>query len=94
MSNSLKQRIKNYLDKYGDWLVKEKICELAKSAGYSSENAGRRLRELAEDDLIEVEYRKGQKGQELSFYRTKTPKKRIAYKIQLPEGIKEIIKYE
>lgn len=95
MKKSLKIRLLDYLDRYGDWVIKEAIIRQAQKAGYSSENAGRRLRKLAELDIIDVTYRKGKQGQELSYYKTKSPKKKVAL-YALIDGEKVLVgsKYE
>ena len=80
---SLRQKILNRFiaihREYGDvWIPKEKVCEFAKREGYSSENAGRRLRELESGETesgkeigksLEVTYKKGKRGQKLAYYR-------------------------
>jgi hypothetical protein len=50
---SLRKRIKRYIDNNGDWVHKGVISDLAREAHYSSENAGRRCRELEESGEIE-----------------------------------------
>lgn len=68
MKLSLSKRIENYLKKNGGWIHKGTISDLARQAGYSSENAGRRLRELCEAGIIEVKYEKGREA-ELAWYK-------------------------
>lgn len=57
---SLRNRIINYLKKRSYFVASGDIQRLALENGYySPSNASRRLRELAEEGLLEVEYRKG-----------------------------------
>ena len=73
---SLKQRILSYLDKRGDWVASGEIQRLTMEVGYCSpSNASRRLRELAEDEKVEVKYVTGH-----AYYKTLAPKKRVAYR--------------
>lgn len=55
---TLRSRILKYLEKQGSWIASGEIQRLAQLAGYTPQNAGRRLRECVEDGLLEVEYRK------------------------------------
>ena len=84
---SLRDRIKNYLDRYGDWVSGDAIEKLSQDAGYKASTGSRRARELAEEETIErQETRKG-----YVEYRSKTPLKRVTYKT----GYGQIItKYE
>lgn len=89
MSTSLKDKIEErfaevYRTEPNRWVVKEKVCEFAKKYGYSSENAGRRLRECESGRLsdgktcpktLEVKYEKGAKGQTLAYYKWKPQEK-------------------
>lgn len=89
-TQSLKNRILSYLEKHGGWVASGEIQRRALDVGYSSpQNAGRRCRELVEDEKLEVEYRHGH-----AWYRAKTPKQRSVYYVNLPEGRKEIVTYE
>ena len=64
---SLKNRIVRYLQKRDNFVASGDIQRLAQENGYySPQNSGRRLRELAEEGLLQVEYRKGH-----AFYRYK-----------------------
>lgn len=73
---SLKQRILNYLDKRGDFVSSGEIQRLSMQVGYfSPSNASRRLRELAEDEKLEVKYINGH-----AWYKTVSPKKRVVYR--------------
>lgn len=57
---SLKNRIVKYLSKRDYFVASGDIQRLAMENGfYSPQNSGRRLRELAEEGFLEVEYRKG-----------------------------------
>lgn len=53
MKKSLKERIYRFLLTHGQWVHKGIIARKAEDAGYLAENAGRRLRELVNDGLIE-----------------------------------------
>ena len=79
MKKSLTQRIKDYLDKKGEWTCGGEVQKLAMQAGYEAQNAGRRCRELVESGDLEVEYRKGQKTREIAFYRSTRPLKKVNY---------------
>lgn len=58
MKKSLKERIVAYLQKRNYFVASGDIQRLAMESGfYSPQNSGRRLRELAEEGLLEVEYR-------------------------------------
>lgn len=60
MKKSLKERILIYLQKRNYFVASGDIQRLAMDNGfYSPQNSGRRLRELCEEGLLEVEYRKG-----------------------------------
>ena len=55
---TLRERLIAYLKKnHGEWVPKGEIQRLvANHTTYTPENAGRRLRELHEDGLLEVRY--------------------------------------
>lgn len=92
---TLKQRIKDYLDKKADWVNGGEIERLAQQVGYKASTASRICRELAEIGDIEHKYQEGTKRKiKTVWYRSKTPKKRVVYYVDLPEGRKEIVKYE
>jgi hypothetical protein len=60
MKKSLRERIINYLRKRDNFVASGDIQRLAMENGfYSPQNSGRRLRELAEEGILEVEYRHG-----------------------------------
>ena len=87
---SLKTRLKDYLDKTGVYIHKGQLERLAIEAGFLGDNAGRRLRELAEDCLIERMEKDGS-----VWYRSLQPKKkqdvwRINPVTKQPELIKTI----
>lgn len=54
---SLSERLARYIRNQGDWIASGTLQRLALEAGYTAQNAGRRLRELVEDGTLEVEYR-------------------------------------
>ena len=58
---SLKERLLKYLSaRPNQWIAKGTLCDLARAAvNATGEHTGRRLRELAEDGLLEVKYEKG-----------------------------------
>jgi len=60
MKESLKNRIVKYLAKRDYFVASGDLQRLAQDNGYySPQNTGRRLRELAEEGKLKVEYRKG-----------------------------------
>ncbi len=60
MKQSLRERIIKYLQKRDYFVASGDIQRLAQENGYySPQNSGRRLRELAEEGILEVDYRKG-----------------------------------
>jgi hypothetical protein len=64
---ALKDRIRRYLLKSHGWAPKGVICDLARErVGATGEHTGRRLRELENEGVLEVEYRKGH-----AWYRAK-----------------------
>lgn len=68
---SLKTRLTNYLQRKGDWVASGHLQELAQQNGYwSPQNTGRRLRELENEGIVEVDYRKGH-----AWYRAKQNKR-------------------
>ena len=58
LSLTLRQRLVRYLEKHTTYIASGELQRLAQNAGYTPQNAGRRLRELVEDGIVEVEYRK------------------------------------
>jgi DNA-binding transcriptional ArsR family regulator len=57
---SLKERLARYLRNNHGWIPKGEICDLAREkTGATGEHTGRRLRELTEEGILEVQYRKG-----------------------------------
>jgi hypothetical protein len=62
---SLKERLARYLRNNHGWIAKGELCDLARDrTGATGEHTGRRLRELAEEGILEVQLRKGH-----AFYR-------------------------
>ena len=57
---SLKKRIVKYLFQRPDWTHGGEIERLALNANYKASNAGRRCRELVNDNILEPDYRKGE----------------------------------
>jgi DNA-binding transcriptional regulator PaaX len=68
MKQSLRNRILSYYERHsGQWIASGTLQRLvAEKTTYTPQNVGRRLRELAEDGLLEVEYRDNH-----AFYRFK-----------------------
>jgi hypothetical protein len=57
---SLKERLARYLRNNHGFISKGEICDLAREkTGATGEHTGRRLRELTEEGILEVQYRKG-----------------------------------
>lgn len=57
---SLKTRLANFLQKKECFIASGDLQRLAQENGYwSPQNTGRRLRELQNEGIVEVEYRKG-----------------------------------
>ncbi len=55
--DSLKSRLLKYLENNPSWHAKGKLCDLAREhTGATGEHTGRRLRELAEEGLVEVKH--------------------------------------
>lgn len=104
MKKSLKSRILDYLEKKGEWVHKGDIGKLAEKAGYLSENAGRRCREMATgktssgepcEIMLEKKVVKSSKSRVRStWYKALYPQQRIVSYVDLPEGRKQIITYE
>jgi len=62
---SIKERLARYLRNNHGWIAKGELCDLARDkTGATGEHTGRRLRELTEEGILEVQYRKGH-----AFYR-------------------------
>jgi hypothetical protein len=59
MKLSLRERLLNYHERHkGEWIASGTLQQLvAEKTTYTPQNVGRRLRELCEDGLLEVEYR-------------------------------------
>jgi hypothetical protein len=57
---SLKERLARYLRNNHGWIPKGEICDLAREkTGATGEHTGRRLRELAEEGVLDVQIRRG-----------------------------------
>ena len=57
---SLKDRLYNFLKKNPTWIASGEIQRMVVlKTSYTAQNVGRRLRELENEYLIEVSYRKG-----------------------------------
>ncbi len=59
MKTSLRSRIVTRLKEIGGWVHKGQIESRAKEWGYLGETAGRRCRELVEEDILEVKQENG-----------------------------------
>lgn len=82
---TLKDRLIRYLKNQGTFVASGELQRLADQAGYSAQNAGRRLRECVEDGILEVEYR--EKNHAYYRYMTKVkqvPKTRIVERNGVP----------
>ena len=88
---SLKDRLKAYLDKKGEWTNGGQLEALAMQAGFKASNASRRMRELYEDGLVERQMQ----GKSVA-YKSLSPLKKVVIWRTLPDGSREIIgtKYE
>jgi hypothetical protein len=89
MKLTLKERLLRYLQaRPGVHVSSGELQRLTvEKTTYTAQNAGRRLRELAEDGIIEVEYRKGH-----AFYCYRPPRTRQVRRIEVVDGVaKEII---
>ena len=57
---NLKERLAKYMRNNHGWIPKGQLCDLAREkTGATGEHTGRRLRELAEEGKLAVQYRKG-----------------------------------
>jgi hypothetical protein len=67
---TLKERLEKYLRNQHGWIAKGQLEKLVvEKTHYTAENAGRRLRELENESILEVQIRRGH-----AFYRTKEQK--------------------
>lgn len=80
-TDTLKNILYNEVLNTTGWITKGQLALVAEQHGYSIENGGRRLRELAEEEKILVDYYKGQKGQKLARYAKIGEAKLIAKKV-------------
>src|SRR6266545_4596868 len=56
---TLKQRLANYMRRHHGWIASGELQRLAsEKTNYTPQNVGRRLRELENEGLLEVQYRK------------------------------------
>lgn len=80
---SLSERILAYYKaRPGQWIASGDIQRLVtEKTTYTASNATRRLRELAEDSLLEVEYRKGH-----AFYRAVNTGPQMKRKVVIRDG--------
>lgn len=68
-SLSLVDRLENFLRAKADFVCGGELQKLAALKGYKPQNAGRRLREMVNDGILQVEYRKGQNKIPVAWYR-------------------------
>lgn len=68
---SLRQQLLDYLKGRNCFVIKGDLERYANTLGHYGDNASRRLRELAEDNEIESEIRKNEKGLRLVWYKIK-----------------------
>lgn len=68
MEKSLKQILLDEINATQGWLTKGQLFLISEQNGYSPENGGRRVRELAREEKILVDYYKGKKHQKLARY--------------------------
>jgi hypothetical protein len=67
---TLKERLERYLRNQHGWIAKGQLEKLVvEKTSFTAENAGRRLRELQVDELLEIHYRRNH-----AYYRTKDQK--------------------
>lgn len=77
---TLRDRLIKYLQNHEGWTASGELQRLAMNAGYTPQNAGRRLRECVEDGILSVEYRKPHNH---AFYRYEKQLKTITdYKVE------------
>lgn len=83
MKLTLKDRLFRYLmARPGTYVASGELQRLTvEKTPYTAQNAGRRLRELCEDGLIEVEYRKGH-----AYYRYVVPRTQQVRRVSIVEG--------
>lgn len=89
MQISLKERLLRYLQARPNTFVASGDLQrlTVEKTTYTAQNAGRRLRELAEDSIIEVEYRKGH-----AYYVYRPPRQRQVRRVVVEGGVaREII---
>lgn len=79
---TLEERLLAYLDKRREFIASGELQRLADKAGYTGQTAGRILRRLAEDGVIDVEYRNPHNH---AWYAAKESKKRVYEYVYDPE---------
>lgn len=81
---SLSERLERYIkNRPGEWVASGDIQRIvSEKTKYTASNATRRLRELAEDGTLEVEYRKGH-----SFYRAVKPQYERRREVVVVDGV-------
>lgn len=83
---SLVERIENHFRRNPEtWYCGGEVQKTAAQVGYEPQNAGRRLRELVNDGILQVEYRKGNNNQEVAWYRY-LPQQKEVTKIVVRDG--------
>lgn len=68
MSQSLIDKIENFINAQENWVTKGQIYDLCEQEGYSPENGARRCRELAEEGKIITDTYKSNRGTNLVRY--------------------------
>ena len=66
--DSLKQILLAEINATQGWLTKGQLFLVCEREGYSPENGGRRLRELVNEEKIQVSYYTGKRNQRLARY--------------------------
>ena len=66
--DGLKKILLDEINAYEGWMTKGQLFLISEQNGYSPENGGRRLRELVNENKIEVSYYKGKRNQKLARY--------------------------
>lgn len=89
---TLVERLENFLRAKADFVCGGELQKLAALKGYEPQNAGRRLREMVNDKILEVEYRKGQNKIPVAWYRY-IPKQIVRSSYEVING-KAVLKQE
>lgn len=83
---TLVERLERYLKAHpGEYICGGTLQKLAADKGYEPSNCARRLRELTNDGILEVQYIKGQNKIPVAWYRYK-PKHVITSSYQIIDG--------